>query len=126
MRAATTLGLFLLASACSSAPAWEPIPKPWTSVVIDVQRRVRVVPVEGATFEVERPLYEPEGKHVLAWRGAGPDERFPTRSLPLDQVTDLLSISSGDIGYGGQRMAQAGLVAAGVILWGLLIVAIFV
>lgn len=126
MRAATTLGLFLLASACSSTPGWESIQRPWTREVVDVQRRVRVVPEDGATFEVERPLYEPEGRPVLAWRGAGPDDRFPTRSIPLDQVTDLLSITGGEPTVGGMRFAQAGLVTVGVILWGLLIVAIFV
>jgi len=126
MRVATTLGLLLLAGACSSTSAWEPIPKPWTSEVVDVQRRVRVVPVDGPAFEVERPLYEPDGRPVLEWRGAGPEKRFPTRSLPLDQVSDLLSITASEPTLGGLRVAQASLVAIGVILWGLLIVAIFV
>jgi len=125
MRAATTLGFLLLASACASTPGWEPIPRPWTREVVDVQRRVRVVPEEGVPFEVERPLYEPNGAPVLAWRGTGPDERFPSRSVPLDQVADLLSITGGEPTVGGMRFAQAGLVTVGVILWGLLLVAIF-
>ncbi len=126
MRAATSLGLLLLASACSSTPGWEPIPKPWTREVVDVQRRVRVVPLDGVAFEVERPQYEPDGRPVLAWRGTGPDDRFPTRSVPLEQVTDLLSITASEPTVGGLRVAQAGLVTVGVILWGLLLVAIFV
>ncbi|MCY2960629.1 MAG: hypothetical protein NTY35_10730 [Planctomycetota bacterium] len=126
MRPSPAVALLLLCSACSSAPAWTPIPKPWTPAVIDVQRRVRVVPSEGAPFEVERPQYEPEGRSVLAWRGTGPDDRYPARSLPLEQVTGILGITPGDPNYGGNRLAQASLVTIGVVLWGLILVAIFV
>ncbi len=126
LRILTSLFALLLCAACSTAPAWRPIPRPWTSQVVDVQRRIRVVPTSGASFEVERPLYQPEGRPVLEWRGEGPDKILPNRSLPLAQITELLAFSSNDAKLSGDRVAQASLVTIGVILWGLLLVAIFV
>lgn len=125
MRSATSLGALLLCSACATAPEWTSLPKPWTAEVVDVQRRVRVVPAVGSEFEVERPLYQPDGAPVLAWRGEGPVERYPSRSVPLEQVRDILTITANDTDVGGARFAQAGLVTVGVVLWGLLIWAIF-
>lgn len=125
MRSSSAVAALLLCTACSTAPAWNPIPKPWTREVIDVQRRVRVVPAQGSTFEIEEPRLEPDGRPVLAWRGNGPDARYPDKFLPLDEVTGILGITAGDTNYGGQRLAQAGLVTAGVILWALILVAIF-
>lgn len=125
MRSLTTAGALLLCTACSTAPAWTPIPQPWTREVIDVQRRVRVVSTQGSSFEVEEPRLEPDGRPVLAWRGAGPDDRYPEKYLPLEQVAGILGITPGDPNYGGARFAQAGLVTVGVILWGLLLIAIF-
>ncbi len=119
------LALFFLV-ACSSTPGWKSIPRPWTAEVVDVQRRVRVVPTSGSSFEVERPLYQPEGRPVLAWRGAGPDEVFPNRSLPLVQVADILAVASSDAELSGGRVAQATLVTVGVIVWALILLAIFV
>jgi hypothetical protein len=125
MRVLTALLALLLFAACSTSSAWKSIPRPWTSQVIDVQRRIRVVPTSGGSFEVERPLYEPDGRPILAWRGEGPDEVLPDRSLPLAQVTDLLAINEADASLSGNRVAQATLVTVGVILWALLLVAIF-
>lgn len=124
-RALTSLLALLFLVACSSTPGWKSIPRPWTAEVVDVQRRVRVVPTSGASFEVERPLYQPEGRPVLAWRGEGPDQTFPSRSVPLVQVADILSIAPSDADLSGNRVAQATLVTIGVILWVALLIAIF-
>jgi len=126
MRSSPAVAALLLCAACTSTPAWSPIPKPWTPAVVDVQRRVRVVPTEGVPFEVERPQYEPEGRPVLAWRGAGPDERYPQKSLPLEEVAAILGITPGAPNYEGTRLAQAGVVTVGVILWVAILVAIFI
>ncbi len=117
--------LFLVASACAQTASWRPIPQPWTADVIDVQRRVRVVLDDGSSHEVERPLYQPEGAPVLAWRGSGPTEIFPARTIPLGRVESLQGFVKDDPGMGGAKIAQATLVVIGVILWGLLLVAIF-
>jgi hypothetical protein len=117
--------LFLIAGACAHTTSWRPIPKPWTADVIDVQRRVRVVLDDGTSHEVERPLYEPEGAPVLAWRGDGPSALFPARAIPLERVENLQGVVAGDPGMGGTKVAQASLVVIGVVLWGLLLVAIF-
>ena len=119
------LVLLLIASACASSSSWRPIPKPWTPEVVDVQRRVRVVLDDGTSHEIERPLYEPEGAPVVAWRGEGPTYLFPSRTIPLERVENLQAIVAGDAGMGGTKLAQASLVVVGVILWGLLLIAIF-
>lgn len=125
MRSLTTAGALLLCTACATTSSWEPIPKPWTREVIDVQRRVRVVPVAGQPFEVERPQLEPDGKPVLAWRGAGPDDRYPARSLPVQDVESILGVNAQTAGPSGYELGQAVLVTFGVVLWGLILVAIF-
>lgn len=122
----TSLLALLFLVACSSTPGWKSIPQPWTAEVIDVQRRVRVVPTSGSSFEIERPQYQPEGRPVLAWRGEGPDQMFPNRSLPLVQVADILAVAANDADVSGNRVAQASLVTIGVILWVAILVAIFV
>jgi len=119
------LTLFLIAGACAHTTSWHAIPKPWTADVIDVQRRVRVVLDDGTSHEVERPLYEPEGAPILAWRGDGPSEVFPERAIPLERVESLQGVAASDQGMGGAKLAQASLVVVGVILWGLLLIAIF-
>lgn len=118
--------VFLAASACAQTATWRPIPKPWTADVVDVQRRVRAVLDDGTSHELERPRFEPAGAPVLAWRGSGPTEIFPARAIPLERVESIQSFGAGDPGVGGARVAQASLVVIGVILWGLLLVAIFV
>jgi hypothetical protein len=126
MRCLASLGLALVVTSCAAAPkAWSPIQKPWTGEVIDVQRRVRVVPLVGEPFEVERPQYAPEGRAVLAWRGAGPDDRYPARFVPLAEVEDLLAAGGGVGVPDRDKLAQAGVVTLGVVLWGLLLLSIF-
>ncbi|MBL8863548.1 MAG: hypothetical protein JNK02_16280 [Planctomycetes bacterium] len=126
MRLVPSLAATALLAACTAtASVWSPIPRPWTPEVVDVQRRVRVLPRAGPAFEVERPRLEPEGQPVLAWRGAGPDERYPARSIPLAEVADLEAVAPKPGSVGGDRLYQAGLVTVGVILWALILVAIF-
>lgn len=125
MRSLTTAGALLLCTACATTSSWEPIPKPWTREIIDVQRRIRVVPAHGQPFEVERPLLEPEGQPVLAWRGAGPDDRYPARSMPLPEVVSILGVNAKTAGPSSYELGQAALVTVGVILWGLILIAIF-
>lgn len=126
MRSAACLAATVLLAGCASTGAtWSRIERPWTSEVVDVQRRVRVTPVAGAPFEAERPLYRPNGADVLAWRGAGPDARYPERAIALAEVRELEAANSKAPALGREKLAGAGTVALGVVLWTLLLVAIF-
>ncbi len=122
----------LVLAACAAAPLWQPIQRPWTPPVVDVQRRVRVVLDDGSAHEVESPRLEvpagaePGAATALLWRGAGPDARFPARRIPIERVTSIEAVAPGGATLAGPRVAQATLVVAGVVIWGLILWAILV
>jgi hypothetical protein len=127
MPSVRTLLLGLLAtlsgSACVSTADWQPLPRPWTAEVVDVQRRVAVLLADGSRHELEQPrLAEPA---AIGWSGAGPTERFPAREIPLAQVTSIEAISSSASMTSGQRVGDVVLVSIGVVLWVALLVGIF-